>query len=418
MVEAEENLDIKITEVGVIPEDWKVKPLKCVADFGSGTTPSRSLSERYFLNGTVHWVKTMDLNNGHIYDTSEKVTELALKEVGSLKVYPPDTVLVAMYGGFNQIGRTGILKINAAVNQALVAVQAQKSKLDPDYLIHYLNYRIDYWRQVASSSRKDPNITGNDVKQFPIALPPTKDEQGAIAEVLNNVDKLIKRSQRLIKKKKNIRQGVMHKLLHPKESWIHTTVEKLGKPYSGLSGKSKIDFRNGDCPYIPFMNVMSNPIIDTNYFDFVKIRPFENQNKAIIGDLFFNGSSETPEEVGMCSVLLEDIPSLYLNSFCFGFRLFPDLQNDGLYLAYFFRSTYGRRVMFSLAQGATRHNLSKTNFLNIAFQIPDPNEQKEISKILLDLDKEIKALEIELEKYKRVKEGIRQNLLTGKIRLI
>ncbi|TXJ00019.1 MAG: hypothetical protein E6Q32_07220, partial [Neisseriales bacterium] len=118
------------------------------------------------------------------------------------------------------------------------------------------------------------------------------------------------------------------------EDWEVKKMEDLGKPYGGLSGKSKIDFVNGEFPYIPFMNIMLNPIINTSYFDYVNIGSNEVQNKALKGDLFFNGSSETPEEVGMCSVLLEDIPNLYLNSFCFGFRLNKDSKENGLYLSY------------------------------------------------------------------------------------
>ena len=116
-----------------------------------------------------------------------------------------------------------------------------------------------------------------------------------------------------------IKQGAMQRLLQPKEGWEVKKLGSIGKPYGGLSGKSKSDFEDGKFPYIPFMNIMSNPIIDIDYFDFVKVGIDESQNKAIKGDLFFNGSSETPEEVGMCSVLLDDIPNLYLNSFCFGF---------------------------------------------------------------------------------------------------
>jgi type I restriction enzyme S subunit len=134
--------------------------------------------------------------------------------------------------------------------------------------------------------------------------------------------------------------------------------------------------------------------------------------------LFFNGSSETPEEVGMCSVLLDDVSNLYLNSFCFGFRLFNQEEAQGLYLAYYFRSSYGRKKFYILAQGATRHNLSKSNFLKIEFKIPKIDEQRKITEIIRDMDIEICELEEMLEKQKMLKQGMMQVLLTGKIRLI
>ena len=136
------------------------------------------------------------------------------------------------------------------------------------------------------------------------------------------------------------------------------------------------------------------------------------------GDLLFNGSSETPEEVGMCSVLLKEFPELYLNSFCFGFRLKKELKNDALFLSYYFRSKQGRKLFYSLAQGATRYNLSKSNFLQLEIHLPEPDEQKAIAVIFSDMDSEIETLQQQLSKYKLIKEGMMQNLLTGRVRLV
>jgi type I restriction enzyme, S subunit len=133
----------KQTEVGVIPKDWQVAALGAVSETSSGTTPPRALQERYYQNGSIFWVKTLDLNNSDIFFTEENVTELALKET-SLKCYPIGTVLVAMYGGFNQIGRTGLLGQPATVNQAITAVRPNKSHLVAQYLIRNLNYRVGY----------------------------------------------------------------------------------------------------------------------------------------------------------------------------------------------------------------------------------------------------------------------------------
>jgi type I restriction enzyme S subunit len=114
---------------------------------------------------------------------------------------------------------------------------------------------------------------------------------------------------------------------------------------------------------------MKNTIIDVGYVEFVNVGSDESQNKALKGDLFFNGSSETPEELGMCSVLQEDVPNLYVNSFCFGFRLKKEIKTSGVYLSYFFRSNYGRQLFYALAQGATRYNLSKSNFIKGSIRV-------------------------------------------------
>ena len=120
----------------------------------------------------------------------------------------------------------------------------------------------------------------------------------------------------------------------------------------------------------------------------------------------------------MCSVLLYDMSNLYLNSFCFGFRLNSDFQSNGLYLSFFFRSEFGRNLFYNLAQGATRYNLSKANFNKIQLQLPPLQTQTQIATILTDMDEEITALESKLAKYRLIKTGAMQELLTGRIRLV
>jgi len=150
----------------------------------------------------------------------------------------------------------------------------------------------------------------------------------------------------------------------------------------------------------------------------VRVAASEGQNQAYKGDLFFNGSSETPEEVGMCAVLLDKLQNVYLNSFCFGFRLRSGVEADGLYLAYFFRSGEGRALLYSLAQGATRYNLSKTNFLKLEIPLPILKEQTAIAAVLSDMDAELAALEARRDKTRALKQGMMQELLTGRIRLL
>lgn len=111
----------KRTEVGVIPEDWESTSVGELCTVSSGSTPSRALHQRYFYGGLIPWVKTMDLNNSHLRSTSELITDLALKET-SLRLNDVGSVLVAMYGGLNQIGRTALLTTPAAVNQAIAVL--------------------------------------------------------------------------------------------------------------------------------------------------------------------------------------------------------------------------------------------------------------------------------------------------------
>lgn len=164
------SLVLKIFQQQTFQNKTEITRIKDIAKFSSGATPLRAENVKYFGNGTIPWVKTLDLNNGVIAETEEKITETALKET-SCKMLPVGTVLVAMYGGFNQIGRTGILNIEAATNQALCAILADRTKVLPEYLLLSLNSLREYWKIVAVSSRKDPNITKFDVENFPFYLP-------------------------------------------------------------------------------------------------------------------------------------------------------------------------------------------------------------------------------------------------------
>lgn len=164
-----------------IPNSWRLLKIKEFATVQAGSTPLRATND-FFDDGNIPWVKTLDLNNGEIHFTEEKITELAIEKT-SCKKRQKDTVLVAMYGGFNQIGRTGILKIEAATNQAVSAITVDKKIMNPEFLLIVLNAKVDYWKKVAVSSRKDPNITKVDIDNFIVPVPQL-DVQGEIVNRL------------------------------------------------------------------------------------------------------------------------------------------------------------------------------------------------------------------------------------------
>ena len=400
----------KQTEVGVIPEDWEVKKLDEIAIVATGNTPPTKDQANY--GSDYFFVSPADLGKGkYITDTEKKLSE---KGFEISRRFPKNSILFTCIG--STIGKSGIAPKELTSNQQINAV-FPSDNFCTDYLFYALSLLSVKIKSLAGEQAV-PIINKTEFGQTLIPLPPTKAEQTAIATALSDADALIQSMEKLIAKKRHIEQGAMQELLKPKDGWVVKKLGIIGKPYGGLSGKSKKDFDGGKYPYIPFMNVMSNPVIDTANFDYVNICKGESQNQAKKGDLFFNGSSETPEEVGMCSVLFENISNLYLNSFCFGFRLNKELKTDGLYLSYFFRSNVGRKLFYYLAQGATRYNLSKSNFMKMEISLPKPKEQTAIATILSDMDTEISALETKLSKYKLIKQGMMQNLLTGKIRLV
>ena len=185
--------------------EWDESTLSDIATISSGTTPLRANPE-FYEGGTIPWVKTTDLNNSFIDSTEECITPQAKATIN-----PVGSVLVAMYGGFKQIGRTGYLRIPAATNQALSVLRVKSDKMLPIYLLTWLNAKVDDWKRIASSSRKDPNITGSDVASFPIRFPLPL-EQERIADCLSSFDDLITAHSQKLDTLKAHKKGLMQQL--------------------------------------------------------------------------------------------------------------------------------------------------------------------------------------------------------------
>ncbi len=164
----------------VVQPDWPLVPLSELFSTKSGTTPRRD-NPAYFEGGHIPWVKTLDLNDGPIHCTDESVTDLALSET-HLEILPKGTVLIAMYGGYNQIGRTGVLEIEAVHNQAMTALLPTE-KVEPYYLNAVFVSCREHWKTVANSTRKDPNITKSDVVNFRLPLPDLETQRAIVAEI-------------------------------------------------------------------------------------------------------------------------------------------------------------------------------------------------------------------------------------------
>ena len=167
------------------------------------------------------------------------------------------------------------------------------------------------------------------------------------------------------------------------EDWEQRKLGEVGTTFTGLSGKKASDFGHGKASLITYMNVFSNPIANPNMIENVEVD--SRQREVEVGDVFFTTSSETPEEVGMSSVLKKKIGITYLNSFCFGFR--PSVKFDLDYLAFMLRSESVRKQIKLLAQGISRFNIAKTKMMYIDIQVPKIDEQIAIGKYFAQLDR-------------------------------
>ena len=183
----------------------------------------------------------------------------------------------------------------------------------------------------------------------------------------------------------------------------------IGEDYSGLSGKTAEDFGSGK-PYITYVSIYTNNFVDDGCSGKVSIERGEKQNVVQKGDMLFTLSSETPEEVCYGAVYSGNNAETYLNSFCFGVRNI-DGKVFSPYMAYFFNSSRFRREVYPLAQGSTRFNLQKSDFLKKQFSYPSIDDQHRIFEILNAYDNKLKVENQILAHYQHQKEFLLRNLL-------
>ena len=389
----------KQTEMGVIPSDWDIQQLGLVAAITTGrkdVNEGNPVGEYPFFTCS----RTRTFSDSYSFDT-EAILIAGNGDVGNLHYY---------FGKFEAYQRTYVVS---------------RFTLDVRYLWHQLEYRLVESLGLGKIGTSIPYIKKENLTGFTFPLPPTEAEQRAIAAALSDVDALLGGLDRLIAKKRDLKQAAMQQLLTGQTrlpgfsgAWEVKRLGDVGSTYGGLTGKTKADFGIGTGRYVTFMNVMTNVVIDCASFEQVRVTPSESQNRVNEGDLLFNGSSETPEEVAMCSFMASDVPNLFLNSFCFGFRRRDEQQTDGLFLAYYLRANPGRELMKSLAQGSTRYNLSKGALLDASIQLPLKAEQTAIAAVLSDMDAELAALEARRDKTRDLKQAMMQELLTGRTRLV
>jgi type I restriction enzyme S subunit len=403
----------KQTEVGVIPEEWDCVRIGDVAETSSGATPARSKQQDYFDGGVIPWVKTLDLNNSLILNSDECVTAKAL-QVTSLRIYPKESVLVAMYGGFNQIGRTGLLAMDATINQALTAIRPASSKLSSRYLLCYLNFRVEYWKSVASSSRKDPNITGKDVRDFPLPLPPLK-EQESIGEALQHIDDYIHSLVALISKKDQLKQAAMQELLTGKRrlpgfegEWV---AGKLGDYVEKIVGggtpsRANPGFWGGE---IPWATVKDLTVFQPNQTqEWLTRDGLKNSSANLIpaGTLI----ASTRMALGKAVIFATDVAiNQDLKAIFFG--------KNGMarFFCYWFEANAS--AIDAIGGGSTVKGISLSQLKALDVANPGLAEQNAIVDVISDIETEIETLENRLTKTRALKQAMMQELLTGRIRL-
>ncbi|MDB6241718.1 restriction endonuclease subunit S [Lactobacillus amylovorus] len=253
------------------------------------------------------------------------------------------------------------------------------------------------------------HLTKKDMENKEIVIPSSTNEQDKVGLLLTKLDYLITLQQRKLKLLRTLKSGLSFKLFNKKHlnNLSQISLDQIGQTYSGLTGKSKKDFGHGHAFYVSYLNVNQNEIGNPKQIDRIEID--KKQNLVQKNDIFFTISSETPEEVGLTSLWPVSCKNLYLNSFCFGFRINTKMFIP-LYLGYLFRSEYFREKVLPLAQGISRYNLSKNNVLKIKIGQEEIAIQEKYAKVMNDLDSDILRQKKKVKELKLCKKFLLQNM--------
>lgn len=410
-------------EVKIVPKlrfpgfesNWKEEKIKTLFKVVSGTTPLRSKKE-YFDKAEVPWVKTTDLNNNVLRITDEKISNIAVKEV-NMRILPENTLLIAMYGGFNQIGRTGIISFKSTINQAISALLDIEGKSDVNYLQAYFNYNVQKWKRLAASSRKDPNITKKDVENFKITIPNLK-EQKRMGEFFSKLDRQIELEEQKLAKLEEQKKGYMQKIFSQElrfkdkngddyPEWMETNIRNTFDNKGGTALEKEFD-NNGTHKVISIGSYSMNSTYNEQN---IRINKNEFTEKYLLneGDLAMVLNDKTKEGniIGRSIYIDEDDKYIYNQR---TERLIPVTGNNHKFLWYLMNSEQFRKKIKQMMQGATQVYINYNSIKDLSIYLPILEEQNKIENFLGDIFNIIKNQSDKVELLKRRKKGFLQKM--------
>lgn len=399
----------KKTEYGSIPKDWTIKSLNLEIDLLTGFPFP---SSHYSRNG-VRLLRGSNVKRG-VTDWNPEITQYWPKVTPDLKEYLMNEgdIVVAMDGSLvgKSFARLSRNDVPSLLLQRVARIRS--TKIDLGYLKEFVcsDYFTKYCDTVKTSSAI-PHISPSDIRNFRIPVPPTKSEQTAIASALSDADALIASLEKLIAKKRLIKQGVMQKLLEPKEGW------KLA--------------RLGDVVTLSRSSI--NPLRHQNeQFVLLSIPAFDNDKipEVVFGREVASQKNLVPPASILVSKLNPRIPRVWMPDFQSSQRLIcsteflvfvpHDKSIRSFLYTYFQHSKFSEQMELG-ATGTTgsHQRMNPTDSLNIEIAFPiDHAERNVIVETVTDIQNEIDAIQKRIEKTKIIKQGMMQTLLTGKIRLV
>ena len=402
------DVKYKESEIGVIPVDWEEKLLVDVCTISKERINPITETESY---------KCVELE--HIsQETGRLIGFSDTRDLKSQKtVFHKNDVL---FGKLRPYLKKFLFADFDGVCTTEIWVLKPNNNIDSKWLYYLVQSNRVLEAANQSTGTKMPRAEWNTVGYTPIPLPPTKSEQTAIATALSDTDALIENLEKLIAKKRNIKQGVMQELLTGKKrlagfkgKWVTIKIGEVADIHKG-NGLSKTKLKQagkygcilyGEL-FTTYKRIIKNAISHTDYEEGV-------YSKA--GDILMPGSTTTTGiDLAIASAVLKD--NILLGGDINVIR--PKTASiNSIFLAYYITEVLKHKIL-ELTQGITIIHLYGKDLKTLEIAIPEISEQDAIGKILVDIDEELSGLENQMNKYQLIKQGMMQKLLTGKIRLV
>lgn len=422
----------KQTEIGSVPEDWDIKQIGDIANPVRGSSPRPAGNPKYFNGSFVPWLTVAALTNIPESQLIVVETESYLTEDGSKysRILNPETLIIANSGA--TLGVAKILGIRCCANDGIAALLDFDTDTSIWFLAHYINTQTSYLRETVATGNGQPNLNTTLIRNIRVPFPPTVAEQDAIAEALSDIDELIESLGQLIAKKRQVKQGAMQQLLTGSyrlsgfaEEWQVRTVDELFHISGGVSASRNQLGDEGYC-YLHYGDIhTSNKTTVDVLLEFahlpkldISLSKVSPSSLLMDGDVVFVDASEDNDGASKHIVVLNPQNIPLISGLHTIVAKSKSNELDPLFRRYCFHTSDVREQFQFYVVGTKVSGISKSNIKKIRLQIPPQPEQQAIASLLAEMDSELASLETKLAKALRIKQGMIQELLTGRVRLV
>ena len=402
-------------------DTWEQRKLEEDISVAGGAPPSKSNPE--YWNGSIVWLSSQEIKEKYVSKGTYTITKKAVDDNTTKMVKAGTPLIVSRSGILARLFPISIPTTDVAINQDIKALIFDPNIINTNFFVAQLQKNEDFiLRSIVKTGTTVQSINMPDFYKLQLSFPST-DEQEKVGKFFQRLDDTIALHQRQLENYKELKKLMLQKIFNRElcfkdengndyPEWEEIALKELGETFTGLSGKTKENFGKGKGKFVTYMNVFSNPIANLAMTENVEIKDGEKQNEVCYGDIFFTTSSETPDEVGMSSVWLSHESNVYLNSFCFGYRLNSESESKVIsqFLGAQLRAEHIRKEIVLLAQGSTRFNISKAKLIEIPLYLPVIQEQQKIADFLSMLDVRIEQLSQKVELLKEQKKGLMQKM--------